>query len=75
MSERCTKWRDAYCNFSLIMVPRCCDDIEVQKFLDGYFLSFNPNNVRSQLTSGQVFDAAKKQFGLLRCESVHYWEH
>ena len=32
--RRCTKWRDAYCNFSLVHVPRVTDDVEVQQFLN-----------------------------------------
>jgi hypothetical protein len=77
MSEqpRCTKWRDRFSQMSLIHVPRVCDDVEVQKFLNGYFLEFRPDHASAKLNAVEVFAAARAKFGDLRCDSVKYWEH
>ena len=52
---------------SLIHVPRVCTDVEVQEFLEGYFLEFRPGNAKSGLSALQAFTAARERFGDYRC--------
>jgi hypothetical protein len=59
---------------SLITPPRVCDDPEVQNFLNQYFLDFKPERA-GMLTAHEVFRAARRKFGDLRCDSVKYFEH
>jgi hypothetical protein len=75
MTMPCTSRREFPGKMSLITVPRVCDDPEVQKFLNERFLDFKPNRASAMLTAHEVFRAARKKFGDLRCDSVKYFEH